>query len=302
MPSALVRSNTKTASLSCSNLGRPARRSIPNVASSGSPPSTMTPARPSPRPTLSPRLFSRSPPRPKASYSLAADGVTPSLLSPSPPLPLTPPLSYPHDPNKATSIPPITPANASSSSKPHASIPIAALMPHSFFPSHSLGKKMHPKTLEIQRFIPSFFLGICCFFSLLWVLLWPMACAPSSLPPSDAASLEEPLDSPRETAQERTPLPERKPSIIGTPCEVDSDCANETLRCERDIPHGYCTRHCEHTRECPLHSACARITFSNGLRLQRCAATCRDERDCRPDFQCYAPPQAWEQICLPILP
>ncbi|MCB9639673.1 MAG: hypothetical protein H6727_12340 [Myxococcales bacterium] len=106
---------------------------------------------------------------------------------------------------------------------------------------------------------------------------------------------------PTEPLPERAPLPDRKPPKVGTLCSTQEDCATG-LTCETQVPQGYCTKFCNHTRECPLYSACARITFEGGFQLQRCIRTCRDERDCREGYVCYGPPNEWDQICVPPIP
>ncbi|MCK6510418.1 hypothetical protein L6R29_10680 [Myxococcota bacterium] len=115
---------------------------------------------------------------------------------------------------------------------------------------------------------------------------------------NDASSNTE---TPSSDLPDRNPLPDRKSPKVGTFCQSNADCFSG-FSCETQVPNGYCTKFCNHTRECPLDSACARITFEGGFQLQRCISTCRDERDCRQGFLCYLPPSSWDQICIPPTP
>lgn len=138
---------------------------------------------------------------------------------------------------------------------------------------------------------------------LLWRVLWlvglwvsALACStpPTSTPP-DAQ------DHPPQTTEPPESHATRWPRHVGQPCQSDPACP-EKLRCETQIPQGYCTRECLRSAHCPGQSVCVRITFGNGARYQRCVHTCRTQDDCRPSFLCYRPSGSSTQICLPPRP
>lgn len=131
--------------------------------------------------------------------------------------------------------------------------------------------------------------SLLSFMCLLFLLFNGFHCSQSQITQSDAEEQSENKWL-QDTKTER--------GMIGSKCKTNQQC-KQNLFCEQRIPEGYCTNICKKSTECPIRSACVKITASDGQSFDRCVKTCKTDKDCRPKFHCYHPQQAWKQICLP---
>ena len=137
------------------------------------------------------------------------------------------------------------------------------------------------------------------FLVTLLTMVW--MCAPSNPPDEEPPTEIKTERSLPDGSPEQKPETEPRKRFVGQPCQKESSCP-DGLYCETQIPQGYCTRECVRSAQCPGSSLCVRITFANGLKVQRCVHTCLKTGDCRTDFTCYLPSGARTRICLPPRP
>lgn len=107
----------------------------------------------------------------------------------------------------------------------------------------------------------------------------PQTISTDSLPPEAPPDTQPPPD---EGLRPET----TQSSLIGLPCNKDSDCKKEGLDgvC-LDWPSGYCTiLYCDASNKCPEGSSCLAITPN----ATACATNCTTSSDCRPSYGCKA--------------
>lgn len=83
---------------------------------------------------------------------------------------------------------------------------------------------------------------------------------------------------------------------VGRACTLSADC-DRGQECYTQAPAGFCSKGCSAEgsfAECPGDSICAQ---NSGLLL--CAPICREQGDCRPEYECVGVANNAQKACRP---